>query len=126
LDKISQNGLSDLLFSGKDLDNVDLDLIKSTTFGFWKPWIKETVKEESLENIFDETEKQVKLKKEPLKNVPNLKDLGSIDETLQFMSRSYAEFLYSRQVNLFFDNVRRKSITFYQIRCQLFTILLVY
>lgn len=80
------NGLDSIFREHNELDKIDVDVMARETFNFWKPTYTYKEPNQSLENIFSEKE-----------STPMI-DFKTIDQTLQYMSRSYADFLYNRYV----------------------------
>jgi hypothetical protein len=119
--RAEENGIFSIWFSeNNDIDKIDVDLMAKESFGFWKPYVKVLEPKPSLENIFSSNEKaSVKVRdsaKHPDAPAVNLK---TIDETLQYMSRSYAEFLYSRYVGFVTDFIgqNRSLFVFHATYC---------
>jgi len=105
LRRAEENGIFSILFSeNNDIDDIDVDLMARESFDFWKPYVKVLERNPSLENIFCSNEKASVKVRDPAKHpeAPAI-NLKTIDETLQYMSRSYADFLYSRYVSFVTD-----------------------
>ena len=102
--------LGNLLFSeNMDDSSCFYKLLLKETFGFWRHADKEEKSNTSIENIFDSEEKMSTTHYEPARKVATI-SFETIDEALKFMSKSFAEFLYQRQVNLHGQEIYRKKL----------------